>query len=93
VSLSPKRRSERLHARRRARERYGIEVGPATRKAILAAIANGRHTLVQRSSLRVSVHDVTVDGIPMRVVLDRHRNELVTFLPRPPLPTEKGDQG
>lgn len=76
-----KAEAERRHARRRAMERYGIELGPAGRAELVAAIRSGRSRLVVRQSLRVSVHDVPRDGGLVRVVYDRQRHEIVTFLP------------
>ncbi|HEX7277887.1 MAG TPA: hypothetical protein VF244_10975 [Acidimicrobiales bacterium] len=77
-----KRDAERLHARIRARERYGIELGEASRSAIIRSIQTGTSTIVERQTNRVSVHDVDLDGQVVRVVYDRARKELVTFLPR-----------
>jgi hypothetical protein len=74
----------RRHARRRAAERYGLQLGRSTRTEIVGLIANSQATLVERQSLRVAVYDVTMaDGYLVRVVYDRKRHELVTFLPRP----------
>jgi len=86
--MPSKKKSERLHARRRARERYGIEVGNHTRRKIIQAIQGGRSKAVRRTSTNKTVHDVTLDdGFTVRVVYDKERKEIVTFLP-----LEKGDQ-
>lgn len=76
-----KAKAQRRHARARALERYGVEVGPDTLRRIIADIQGGRSVVVQKQSLRVTVHDVEVDGTRMRVVYDRQRKELATFLP------------
>lgn len=77
-----KKLAERAHARRRAFERYGINVGRATREQIIAQIRSGQSVYVRRSSLRVTVHDVTLsDGFKVRVCYDTQRGEIVTFLP------------
>lgn len=78
--MSGKQRAQRRHARGRALERYGLEFGPATRDAVLRAIQTGRSTHVAKQSHRVSVHDVDVEGATVRVVYDRQRKEVVTFL-------------
>ena len=79
-----KAKAERIHARRRALERYGVEMGPATRRRIVSAIQRGDATFVRRRSLRVSIFDVALgDVAPMRVVYDRKRKELITVLPPP----------
>lgn len=77
-----KAKAQRRHARVRAMERYGMELGPATRGRIIDAIRTGRSSMVERQTLRVSVHDVTIDERIVRVVYDRRRKEIVTFLPR-----------
>lgn len=78
--MKGKRRAQQRHARVRAQERYGLEFGPATREAVLRAIQTGRSEHVAKQSHRVSVHDVEVDGATVRVVYDRQRKEVVTFL-------------
>lgn len=79
-----KAKAEVAHARRRAQERYGLEVGRATRDEIRSTIRGGRARLVRRQSLRVGVFDVPLaDGFTVRVVWDRTRGTIVTFLPRP----------
>lgn len=73
----------RVHARRRARERYGLEFGPTTESEVLRVIQSSRSRLIERQSNRVSVHEVTLgDGLVVRVVYDRKRKQVVTFLPR-----------
>lgn len=59
-----------------------MELGKSTREEIIAAIRNGRSLIVEKQTNRVTVHDVTLaDGKTVRVVYDKHRGELVTFLP------------
>lgn len=78
----------RRHARERGRERYGIEMGPAVEDEIVRKIAGGKSICVERQSLRVSVHDVPLEGLTVRVVYDKQRRQVVTFLPREPVATE-----
>jgi len=79
-----KTKAMRRHARVRALERAGIEMGRATRLEIVGAIRAGQSTFVRRQSLRVSVHDVVLaDGPKVRVVYDKTRTEIVTVLPPP----------
>lgn len=74
----------RRHARERGRERYGVEMGADLERFIIGRITSGRSTPVERQSLRVSVHDVTLDdGQHVRVVYDKERRQIVTFLPMP----------
>lgn len=85
-----KQKAQRRHARIRALERAGIELSDAKRAEIIGLIRSGKSTMVQKQSLRVSVHDVTLrdGGGRVRVVYDRKRHELVTFLP-PDEPVER----
>jgi hypothetical protein len=81
--MGNKAKAERTHARRRAAERYGIELGASTRGEIVAKIRGGKSAFVKRQSLRVAIHDVTLgDGTTVRVVWDKQRAEIVTFLER-----------
>jgi hypothetical protein len=78
-----KRDNERRHARRRAAERYGIEVGKATRQEIVSAIQSGRAKLIHKRSHRAGTWDVVLsDGLIVRVVYDSRTHEPVTFLDR-----------
>lgn len=72
-----KARAQRQHAKRRAAERYGIELTARRRREIIAGIHSHKYQFVERQSHRISVF--LVDGV--RVVYDRQRKELVTFLP------------
>jgi len=77
-----KRHAQRLHAKRRAAERYGVNLNHALHVALVAAIQAGRATFVRRQSQRVSHFDVTLPtGATARVVYDRQRQVLITVLP------------
>jgi hypothetical protein len=80
--VATKRESQRKHARMRARERYGIEVGEFTRNEIIRKIRSGDSTRAWRTSNRVVVHDVELsDGMVVRVAYDNTRKEIASFLP------------
>jgi hypothetical protein len=80
--VATKRKSQRKHARMRARERYGIEVGEFTRNEIIRKIRSGDSTRAWRTSNRVVVHDVELsDGLIVRVAYDNVRKEIASFLP------------
>lgn len=72
---------ERRHAMQRAKERYGIVLTGAVRDEIVASIRGNRSTVAWRTSNRSVVHDVAYDGRTVRVVYDKARGEIVTFLP------------
>jgi hypothetical protein len=84
-----KKAAERRHARRRAEERYGINAGPATRQEIARKIRGSKAKLIRRTSLNVAVYEVQLDDGPLvKVVWDRKRAEVVTFLP----PDDRGER-
>jgi hypothetical protein len=79
-----KAKAQQVHARRRAAERYSVVLSDSVRGSIVHAIQTNRTRLVERQSLRVSIHDVTLDdGLVIRVVYDRRTKQLASVLPRP----------
>ena len=78
-----KAQAQRLHAKRRADERYGLTLNRAALEAMAREIRAGRSTPLGRQTHRTSLHLVTVDGETVRVVYDRNRKTIVTCLPRP----------
>lgn len=72
---------QRRHAMQRAYERYGIVLDGETESRIVDAIQGCRSRVIERRSHRVAVHELVFDGQVIRVVWDRKRQELVTFLP------------
>lgn len=76
-----KARSQQKHARRRARERFGIKLTRNDQIDMVGMIRDGRSRMVERQSLRVSVHEVEWDGYKLRVVYDKSRRTIVTVLP------------
>jgi len=70
-----------VHAIRRAAERYGLRIGKRTLQRLVADIQQGRGTFIRRQSNRVSLWQLNVEGRPVRVVYDRLRKTIVTFLP------------
>lgn len=89
MKTNAKRLAQRVHAKRRAEERYGLVVNKDTRRKLLECIWNGRTTFVMKQSLRVSVFDVEFEGETYRVVYDKIRKEIVTFLDRDMNPEDK----
>lgn len=74
------------HARRRALERYGVQLTKELRREIIRAIGSGdekRRTLVKRESLNRKIFDVPISGRTYRVVYDCRRSAIATFLPLP----------
>lgn len=72
--------TQERHARRRFGERLDVDLTDSEYRAVIAAIASGASTFVERQSLRVTVHDVEVRGKTCRVVYDSQRHVVVTVL-------------
>lgn len=79
-----KTRAQRIHARRRALERYELDLNRHDLREVVESIQAGKATFVRRQSLRVSIWEVTVKGQACRVVYDKLRKTIVTFLPLDP---------
>lgn len=76
-----KKRSEREHAKRRALERYDLTFTKAIRYALLDKIKRSEGTFLFRQSRRISIWEVEHENKKYRIVYDRNRKEIVTFLP------------
>lgn len=79
-----KAQSERVHAKRRCMERYGLEINRHDIRDIVGMIQSGDRTKATKKedqSQRVSVWIVKFRGIDVKVVYDRVRKTLVSFLP------------
>ena len=78
---STKRTCEHLHAKRRAKERYGIEFNRKQHDEIVALIRSGRFILKQEQSARIRIYDIVYMQQDMRIVYDKKRGQVVSFLP------------
>jgi hypothetical protein len=76
-----KLRAQRKHAKRRALERYGLGLGRSDIAEVVKKIQAGEAVFVEKQSGRVSVWDVEVGGKTARVVYDKLRKNIATFLP------------
>jgi len=75
-----KERTLKQHARRRASERYGLSLTDQLHTEIVKQIQTSKSQLIEKQSNRISVHDVIVNDETIRVVYDRDRKLIVTFL-------------
>lgn len=73
---------QRIHAKRRAEERYALELNRDDLRNIVQRIQQNQATHVEKQSHRVSVFDLTYNNIDVRVVYDKNRKTIVTFLPK-----------
>lgn len=77
-----KSNSETFHAKRRFKERYGIEFNKEMRKEMIRLIQMSQSHLVEVQSRRVTVRDVIYGGEVYRVVYDSIRQNIITVLPK-----------
>lgn len=91
MARTPKAKSQTGHALRRAYERYGLRLTEHHLRDLVKRIQNNEAQYVVAQSLRIAVFDATVPNphptpandcvlCPVRVVYDRDRKTIVTFL-------------
>jgi len=77
-----KAQCQRVHAKKRALERYDLDLNRDALEEIVSRIQNGVGIkMVLKQSLRISHYEMTVQEKLVRVVYDRSRKTVVTFLP------------
>ena len=75
-----KRKALRVHAKRRASERYGLVLNNDQLDELARMIHAGQSRRIEKQSHRVEVHRLTWQGRAMVVVYDCQRKQIVTFL-------------
>jgi len=73
--------SERIHAKQRFLERYGLDFNRHVRREFERLIICNQGYLVEKQSNRITVYDVIYEGKVYRVVYDKKRKTIVTALP------------
>jgi len=73
--------AERLHAKQRFLERYGINFNRHMRRDFEILIKTKQTHLIKKQSNRTSIHDVIYGGEVYRVVWDKKRQTVITVLP------------
>ena len=79
--MKKKSDSQRKHAKLRALQRYDIDFTRTEHDALVRRIQNGEGQFVERQSHRISVFKIDVQGQTVKVVYDKQRKTIVTFLP------------
>jgi len=77
-----KAQAQRIHAKRRARERYDMRLNRADLDCIVVLIKSGQSVLMSHKSNRVKEHLVIYNDTIMRVIYDSKRQNVITFLPK-----------
>ena len=72
---------QRNHAKRRFKQRYGIDFNQQMRQEFRRLIQSNQCVLVEKQSNRISIWDVTYEGNVYRIVYDKQRKNVVTVLP------------
>lgn len=78
-----KAENQRYHAKKRAKERYDLELNRAKLEELVSMIQNGEAVKYDQRSLRSASYIVIYEFQYLRIVYDRHRKTIVTFLPLP----------
>lgn len=76
-----KKRCQRIHSKKRALERYNLVLNRFDFREIIKIIHSGKTLEAYSISNRVTVHKLIYADILLRVVYDKMRKEIVTFLP------------
>ncbi len=76
-----KLRAERVHAKKRALERFGVTLNRHQLRSVVESIRSGRALFLERQSLARTLWLVDLLGQPARAVYGKSRGEIVTFLP------------
>ncbi len=94
--VSSKKQGQQIHTKRRAKERYGIDLNKDDRREIVKRIQanfnpNRESTtsacFLTAHSNRVTEWEVPYEGVELRVLYDKKRKSLITCLP----PLDKKD--
>lgn len=76
-----KTQSERRHAKKRAFERYGLVLNKFDFQTIILRIQTNKAKFIERQTNRITIWELTVHDILCRVVYDKQRKQIVSFLP------------
>jgi hypothetical protein len=76
-----KQLAQRRHAKRRAQERFGLEVNHEQYRELVRQIQVGKAQFIERQFRSRTHWWVTIDGKQARVVYDKDRHTIITFLP------------
>jgi len=82
MATRSKASAQRMHAKRRAYERYGVSLNRTVYHQLVQKIIHQDAQFLKRQSLRVTLHRVEHDGIEYTVAYDKLRKTIITCLPR-----------
>ena len=76
-----KTKGQRIHAKKRASERYGLKINREIIKQCIQMIQNGEAKFLCKSSNTRTLFELTLEGKRVKVVYDKVRKNIATFLP------------
>lgn len=76
-----KKACQTIHAKKRALERYGVELSTHDIKNMVDIIKKGQATFLEKQSDRISVFEVAYLDKAFKVCYDRKRKSIATCLP------------
>lgn len=81
-ALKNKKYAQRFHAKKRAAQRFGLDLTTDKQRQIVRLIQLGKGRFVKHESNSRSHWVIEWEGQLLRVVYDKVRKELVTVLPK-----------
>lgn len=76
-----KKYAQRIHAKSRAKERYGIDFTAQKRNEIIKMIKHDHVVSRKKQTNRTSIITIRYGDQLIKLVYDKSRKEIVTFLP------------
>lgn len=70
-----------IHSKRRAIQRYGVNINKTARRFLIQQIQGNRAQFIKAHSRRVKEFVVTLEDKPLRILYDSTRSAIITFLP------------
>jgi hypothetical protein len=78
--VKDKKTCQDLHARRRAKERFGLVFESKDQQKITKKIQAGEAYFIKQQSDRISIYDVKYNGSLIRIVYDSGTQQIVTVM-------------
>lgn len=78
--MSNKKQNQTIHAKKRADERFGINLNKHKRRELIQMIFKGNARHLEKISNRLSKFRVRFEDKLMDIIYDKNRKRIVTFL-------------
>lgn len=80
--MPSKKLAQRIHAKKRLEERYGLTVNRKELREIISLIQGGNACFLERKSTRVTKWQLQYKGRDIIALYDKNRKNLITVLPQ-----------